>query len=72
MKNAALTELTVAELLARWPQAIPVFLRRQMACVGCTMSPFETLADVTAVYGIPLPPFVNELQQAIDPPETNL
>ena len=69
MKDAVLTELTVTELLARWPQAIPVFLRHQMACVGCTMSPFETLADVTAVYDIPLPPFVGELQQAIQPPE---
>lgn len=69
MKDAVLTELTVTELLARWPQAIPVFLRHQMACVGCTMSPFETLADVTAVYGIPLPHFVGELQQTIYSPE---
>lgn len=68
MTNPSLTELTVADLLARWPQAIPVFLRRQMACVGCTMSPFETLADVTAVYGIHLPVFVSELQQAMQPP----
>ena len=65
MKDAALTELTVAELLARWPQAIPVFLRHQMACVGCTMSTFETLADVTAIYDIHLPHFVGELQQTI-------
>ena len=72
MTNPSPTELTVADLLARWPQAIPVFLRRQMACVGCTMSPFETLADVTAVYGIHLPVFVGELQQTLQPPEDNL
>lgn len=63
MKDAVLTELTVAELLARWPQAIPVFLHHHMACVGCTMSSFETLADVTAIYGIYLPRFIGELQE---------
>lgn len=72
MNDAVLTELTLAELLARWPQAIPVFLRHQMACVGCTMAPFETLSDVTAIYGIPLPHFLYELQQAIEPLETTL
>lgn len=71
MKNPALTELTVAELLARWPQAIPVFLRHEMACVGCSISSFEVLADVTAVYGIPLPGFIAELQQTIQPLEKN-
>ncbi len=69
MKDAALTELTVAELLARWPQAIPVFLRHHMACVGCTISSFETLADVTGIYGIHLPHFISELQETIQPAE---
>ncbi len=67
-----LTELTVAELLQRWPQMIPVFLRRHMACVGCTMAPFETLADVTAVYGIHLPHFVGELGQTMQTPGSEL
>ncbi len=70
MKDVSLAELTVAELLQRWPQAIPVFLRRHMACVGCTMAPFETLADVTAVYGMHLPHFLNELQQVSQTGET--
>ncbi len=65
MKDAVLTKLTVAELLTRWPQVIPVFLHHQMACVGCTMSPFETLADVTAVYDIQLSHFIGELQETI-------
>ena len=67
--DAVLPELTVAELLARWPQAIPVFLHHQMACVGCTMAPFETLADAAASYGIPLSLFIGELQETIRPLE---
>lgn len=69
MEDATLTELTVAELLTRWPQMIPVFLRHQMACVGCSMAPFETLADVAVIYDIHLPHFIGELQQTIHPLE---
>lgn len=72
MKDAALAQLTVAELLARWPQTIPVFLHHQMACVGCVMSPFETLADAAASYGIPLPQFIGELQETIRPLEETI
>ncbi len=57
--------LTVAEVLSRWPQAIPVFFRHHMMCVGCAMAPFETLADVTAIYDLDLGRFFSELEQTI-------
>ena len=56
-------------MLERWPQTIPVFLRHRMACIGCAMAPFETLADVAAIYSLPLSRFLNELQQTIQPME---
>jgi hybrid cluster-associated redox disulfide protein len=42
---------TVAQVLRQWPLSAAVFVRRGMACVGCSMAPFETLAEVAAVYG---------------------
>jgi hybrid cluster-associated redox disulfide protein len=66
MEFAQLTaDLTVAEVIDRWPETIPVFFRYRMACVGCLMAPFETLADVVVVYGLDLECFMNELQQTI-------
>jgi hybrid cluster-associated redox disulfide protein len=59
-------DLTVAELLAHWPQTIPTFMRHRMACVGCAMSPFETLAEVAAIYGLNLEYFLRELQEEIE------
>ncbi len=59
------SNVTVAEVLACWPQTVPVFARHHMACVGCAMAPFETLADVTAIYGLHLGSFVSELQREI-------
>lgn len=57
--------LIVAEVLARWPQTIPVFMRRRMGCVGCAMTPFETLAEVAAIYKLDLDDFLAELRQAV-------
>lgn len=59
-------DLTVAEVMARWPQTIPVFIHHRMACVGCAMAPFETLAEVAAIYDLDLNCFLGELQQFID------
>jgi hybrid cluster-associated redox disulfide protein len=57
--------LTVAEVLARWPQTISVFMRHRMACVGCAIAPFETLAEVAAIYDLELSYFLSELEQLI-------
>jgi hybrid cluster-associated redox disulfide protein len=64
--------LTVAEVLARWPETIPVFLHHRMACVGCAINPFETLAEVTKIYKLDLDCFLSELEQIIDQTEEKL
>ncbi len=58
-------QLTVADLVNCWQETIPVFVRHRMACVGCPMSPFETLESAAAVYGLKLDSFLDELQQMI-------
>jgi hybrid cluster-associated redox disulfide protein len=66
MEHAHLkADLTVAEVMHRWPQTIPIFLRYRMACVGCPIASFETLAEVAEIYSLELDCFVNELQQTI-------
>jgi hypothetical protein len=37
-----------------------------MACIGCAIAPFETLAEVAAIYHLDLACFMIELQQAIN------
>ena len=66
MEYAQLTaDLTAAEVLERWPETSPVFFRYRMACVGCPIAPFETLAEVAAIYGLDRECLVNELRQTI-------
>jgi len=56
-------EMSVAQVLKTWPKTIPVFLRLRTACVGCSMAQFDTLADVSRNYGIPIEQLLNELAE---------
>jgi len=61
----ALEQMSVGALLTRWPQATALFLRYRMACVGCSFSAFDTLAEALHNYAIPQHVFLHELQQII-------
>ena len=55
---------TVGVVMRRWPGTITVFLRHRMACVGCPMARFDTVAEVAAEYAVPLGPLLDELEAA--------
>ena len=56
-------EMTVSDVLTRWPQTAAVFQQFKTACVGCGMAPFDTLADVADIYQFDLSPFLETLRQ---------
>jgi len=56
----------VEEIMGRWPATARVFVRRKMACVGCIMAPFQTLAAAARAYGIPETELLAEMQAAAD------
>ncbi len=60
-----LNNLTVSDLLSRWPQSVSVFQKHKMICAGCAVASLFTVAEVTKVYGLATDTFTSELQQAI-------
>ncbi len=58
-------ETSISDLLRDYPQAIPVFLKHRMACVGCSMSAFETIESAASIYGLAPDVFLNEVIGAI-------
>ena len=56
-------DMTVAEVLERWPETVSVFQDLKTACVGCAMAPFDTMADVAQNYDMELA----ELMTALEP-----
>jgi hybrid cluster-associated redox disulfide protein len=55
-------QLTVDEVLQRWPQAFSVFMKHKTKCVGCFMQPFCTLKDVAETYQLSLEQLVDEIK----------
>ena len=55
---------SVAGYLGASPAGARVFFEHQMACVGCALSDFDTLADAARAYGLSLAAFLDELARA--------
>ncbi len=62
-RRAVRASTTVEDLLTARPGARTVFLRHGMACVGCAMAPFDTLADAAKAYGLPLQTLLGEISR---------
>ena len=69
MDAESLAKITLEELFQRWPETAVVFHRHQMACVGCVVAPFYTVADAANVYGLDEAAFLEELAPLINQPE---
>lgn len=50
-EQAFLIDMTMAEIMARWPAILPVLMKERLLCVGCPISPFHTLADAAEEHG---------------------
>ena len=59
---------TVDAIMRRWPATAAVFLAHRMACVGCPMARFDTVAEVAAEYAVPLARLIDELEAASESP----
>lgn len=55
-------DMTVAEILKKWPETVSVFQELKTACVGCAMAPYDTVADVALIYDIDLSGIMSALQ----------
>jgi hybrid cluster-associated redox disulfide protein len=58
-------DMTVDEVMRRWPATIAVVLRHGMLCVGCPIGPFHTVTDACIEHGVDETTFVRELIAAI-------
>ena len=58
--------LSLRDLMAKWPETVPVFLQHNMICVGCLIVPFHTVADACLEYDLDEDLFRAELDHAIN------
>ena len=60
-------DMPVADVMRRWPETVGVFVARQMACPGCPMAPFMTVADAAREYHLDADELLAVLTATIEP-----
>lgn len=57
-------DMTVDEVMRRWPATIRVFLHHGMLCVGCPIATFHTISDAAREHGLDETVLRKELERA--------
>jgi hybrid cluster-associated redox disulfide protein len=58
-------EMTVDEIMRRWPATIRVFIRHRMLCIGCPIGVFHTVGDACDAHQADEESFSRELLAAM-------
>lgn len=58
-------EMTIEEIIQRYPQTIPVFARFGLECVGCQIASFEALEHGAGVHHVDVEQLLKELNSVV-------
>lgn len=58
-------QITVEEVLKKWPQTYTAFLNRNTGCIGCLLQRFCSIQDVADTYEFALQDLISELEQCV-------
>jgi len=64
-KQVITKDIVIGELIKKHPQAVEVLVKHGFHCIGCVISPYETLEAGAAVHGIPIKPLLAEINKAV-------
>ncbi len=59
-----IADLSIEDVMQVWPDTFRVFLRRRMACIGCEVAAFHTVAEAARIYGVPADVLLAELRES--------
>lgn len=65
-----LSQLTVGELLRRFPLTVRVFLDHKMNCPVCPIAPFMTIDEAAGEYGVDAAALRRDIARAVTGAET--
>ena len=58
-------DILMGELVDKYPQATEILMKYGFHCIGCMISPYESLEAGAAVHGIPLNKVLKEINQSL-------
>ena len=65
MAGAMFSDLSVDEIMDRWPATIRVFIRHDMLCIGCAIGSFHTLGEACKAHNLEESAVTRDLMTAI-------
>jgi hybrid cluster-associated redox disulfide protein len=58
-------EMSIGEVVQKYPQTIEVFLRHGLMCFGCAIARFENIEQGAVAHGIAVEPLMKDLNAAV-------
>lgn len=58
-------QMSIADVVQKYPQTIEVFLRHGLMCFGCAIARFENIEQGAMAHGIDVPALVKDLNAAV-------
>jgi hybrid cluster-associated redox disulfide protein len=59
-------DLSMDEIMRRWPATIPVIMKQRMLCIGCPIGPFHTVSEACRAHGLDEAAVTARMRAAID------
>jgi hybrid cluster-associated redox disulfide protein len=58
-------DMSIGEVVAKYPSTIPVFFRHGLGCVGCVVARFENIRQGAEVHGIDVGVLMKDLNDTV-------
>ena len=72
MKQRYHDDMTMDEIMRRWPATIRVVLRHGLLCIGCPIASFHTVSDTAHEHNLDEDKFRSEIIAATEQPISQL
>lgn len=59
-------DMSITEIVQKYPQTVEVFMKHGMGCLGCAAARFENVAQGAAGHGIDVDKLVTDLNKALE------
>lgn len=59
-------EMTITEIVQKFPKSIEVFLKHGMHCFGCIAARYENVQQGATAHGIDVESLLKDLNKAVD------
>ncbi|MDX9872386.1 MAG: DUF1858 domain-containing protein [Clostridia bacterium] len=59
-------EMSIMEIVNKYPQTVPIFIEHGMGCLGCAAARFENLEQGAMAHGIDAAKLLEDLNKSLE------